>query len=115
VVAESRVAALEVDKHKVALVRLPKGKSRRKCREVETAVGEEVEEEVVGEVGIRVGTSILRAPAGIVLVAGPPVGPRNGRFGQGVVNPNFPLFFNSSRQFVRDCVKWPAGRSGWRY
>jgi len=68
VLAESRVM-LEVDKHEVALVRLLKGKRRRTCGEVEVAVGEEVEEVVVGEVGIMVATSISRAPAGMVLVA----------------------------------------------
>jgi len=110
-VAESRVA-LVVDEPEVALVRLPKGKRRRTSdeeeeREVEGSEGEEVVE------GIIVATSIPRKPRGMVVVAGAPVGPRRGNLsGRGVVNPNFPMFFNHSRGFPGDREKWPAGRGG---
>jgi len=110
-VAESRVA-LVVDKPEVALVRLLKGKRRRTCVEEGSEV-EESEAEVVEsveEVGIIVVTSIPRAPRGIVVVVGAPVGPRSGFVGRGVVNPNFPLFFNQSRRFAGDHEKWPMGR-----
>jgi len=120
-VAESRVA-LVVDEPEVALVRLPKGKRRRTNVE-EGSEAEESEEEVV-EVGVEVATWIPRGPKGYVAgtpggrgrgsdyVAGAPVGPRSGNFGRGVVNPNFPLFFNRSRGFPGDREKWPAGRGG---
>jgi len=107
VVAESRVA-LVVDEHKVALVRLPKGKRRR------TNVGSEEEETTESEAeevveGQMVATSIPRKPRGMVVVAGAPVGPMSGRLGRGVVNPNFPMFFDRSRGFPGDRGKWPAG------
>ena len=112
-VAESRVV-LEVDEPEVALVRLPKGKRRRAVgdegmRETEGSEAEEVVE------GIIVATSILRKLRGMVIVEGAPVGPRRGRLsGRGVVNPNFPLFFDRSRGFPGDREKWPA-RGGRRY
>jgi len=107
-VAESRVA-LVVDEPEVALVKLPKGKRRR------TNVGEEEEETTESEAeevveGQMVATSIPRKPRSMIVVAGAPVGPRSGRFGRGVVNPNFPLFFNQSRRFAGDHEKWPVGR-----
>jgi len=107
-VAESRVA-LVVDEPEVALVRLPKGKRRR------TNVGSEEEETTESEAeevveGQMVATSIPRKSRGMVVVAGAPVGPRSGQFGRGVVNPNFPMFFNQSRGFPGDREKWPAGR-----
>jgi len=113
-VAESRVA-LVLDEPEVAMVKLPKGKRRR------TGVGKESEEEgseaeeSVGEVevveGRVVATSIPRAPRGMQMVGRAPVGPvGRGNFGRGVVNPNFPLFFNHSRRFVGDHEKWPVGR-----
>jgi len=111
-VAESRVA-LVVEEPEVVLVRLPKGERRRTCVE-EGSEAEESEEEVVETVveeGIIVATSIPRAPRGMVVVAGAPVGPRGrGLSGRGVVNPNVPLFFNQSRGFPGDHEKWPAGR-----
>ena len=118
-VAETRVAVV-VDEPEVALVRLPKGKRRRTNVE-EGSEAEESEEEVV-EVGMMGATSIPRGPKGFVAgttggrgrgsdyVAGAPVGPRSGYFGRGVVNPNFPMFFNQSRGFPGDREKWPAGR-----
>jgi len=118
-VAETRVA-VEVDEPEVALVRLPKGKRRRTCEE-EGSEAEESEEEVV-EVGVIVAASIPRGPKGYVAgtpggrgrnsgyVVGAPVGPRSGQFGRGLVNPNFPMFFNRSRGFPGDREKWPAGR-----
>jgi len=110
VVAESRVA-LVVDMPEVALVRLQKGKRRRTC-EVEGSEAKESEAEVVKE-RIIVATSIPRVPRGMVVVAGAPVGLRGGRSsGRGVVNPNFPMFFNQSRRFARDHEKWPMGRGG---
>jgi len=107
-VAESRVA-LVVDEPEVALVRLPKGKRRRTNveEEDEKTTGSEVEEVVEG---IIVATSIPREPRGMVVVAGAPVGPRSGQFGRGVVNPNFPMFFNQSRGFLGDRGNWPARR-----
>jgi len=118
-VAESRVA-LEVDEPEVALVRRPKGKRKRTNveEEEEETMGSEVEEVVEG---IVVATSVPRGPKGYVAgtpggrgrgsgyVAGAPVGPRSGWFGQGVVNPNFPMFFNPSRGFPGDRGKRPAG------
>jgi len=107
-VAESRVA-LEVDEPEVALVRLPKGKRRR--TDVDKEEEETTESEAEGVVeGQMVATSIPREPRGVIVVAGAPVGPRSGQFGRGVVNPNFPLFFNQSRGFPGDREKWPAGR-----
>jgi len=107
-VAESRVALI-VDEPEVALVRLPKGKRRRTNveEEEEETMGSEAEEVVEGQM---VATSIPRKPRGMFVVAGAPVGPRSGQFGRGVVNPNFPLFFNRSRGFPGDREKWPAGR-----
>ena len=109
-VAKSRVA-LVVDEPVVALVRLPKGKRRRAVgdEEVRETEGSEVEEVVEG---IIVATSIPRKPRGMVVLAGAPVGPRSGQFGWGVVNPNFPMFFNQSRGFPGDREKWPARRGG---
>jgi len=107
-VAESRVA-LEVDEPEVALVRLPKGKRRRAVGDEAVREEEGSEEEEVVE-GIIVATSIPRKPRGMVVVAGAPVGPRSGNFGRGVVNPNFPMFFNQSRRFTGDHEKWPVGR-----
>ena len=113
-VAESRVA-LVIDEPEVALVRLPKGKRRRTCEEegseAEGSVVESVAEEVREE--IIVATSIPRAPRGMQMVGRAPVGPaRRGNFGRGVVNPNFPLFFDRSRGFPGDREKWPARRGG---
>jgi len=102
-VAESRVA-LVVDEPEVALVRLPKGKRRRTIVE-EGSEAEEGESEVVEveEEGLIVATSVLRAPRGMQMVGRAPVGPaRRGNFGRGVVNPNFPLFFDQSRHFAGD-------------
>ena len=107
-VAESRVA-LEIDEPEVAVVKLPKGKRRRVTGGEEARVEEGSEAEEVFE-GIIVATSIPRKPRGMVVVAGAPVGPRSGYFGRGVVNPNFPMFFNQSRGFPGDREKWPAGR-----
>ena len=107
-VAKSRVAL--VDEPKVAEVRLPKGKRRRICGG-EGSEAEESEVEVLEE-GIIVATSIPRAPSGMVIVAGAPVGPRIRMSGRGVFNPNFPMFFNPSRRFAGDREKWPAGRGG---
>jgi len=109
-VAETRVA-VEVDEPEVALVRLPKGKRRRTNvdEEEEETMGSEAEEAVEG---IIVATSIPRQPRGMIVVAGAPVGPRSKGFGRGVVNPNFPMFFNHSRGFPGDRGKWPAGRGG---
>jgi len=107
-VAEARVA-LEVDEPEVALVRLPKGKRRRAVGDEAVREEEGSEEEEVVE-GIIVATSIPRKPRGMVVVAGAPVGPRSGNFGRGVVNPNFPMFFNQSRRFTGDHEKWPVGR-----
>ena len=109
-VAESRVALI-VDEPEVAMVRLPKGKRRRAIVDLEEEETEESEAEGVVE-GQMVATSIPRKPRGMVVVAGAPVGPRSGNFGRGVVNPNFPLFFNQSRGFPGDRGKWPAGRGG---
>jgi len=111
-VAESRVA-LNIDEPEVVLVRLPKGKRRRTCGE-EGSEAEESEAEVVEKVegeGIIVATSIPRAPRGMQMVGVAPVGPkRSENFGRGVVNPNFPMFFNQSRRFAGDHEKWPMGR-----
>jgi len=103
-VAESRVA-LVVNEPEVVLVRLPKGKRRRTCE----GEGSEVKERVEREVGVIVATSIPRAPRGIVGVVGAPVGPRSMGIGRGVVNPNFPLFFNPARRFGRDHENLPVG------
>jgi len=114
-VAESRVA-VEVDGPEVALVRLPKGK--RRLVEVEGSEAEESEGKVVERVmeeGIIVATSIPRKPKGMVVVDGAPVGPRGGGrgiIGRGVVNPNFPMFFNHARRFAGDHEKWPVRRGG---
>jgi len=119
-VAETRVAVV-VDEPEVALVRLPKGKRRRVNgdEEEEEKEGSEAEEVVEGQI---VATSIPRGPKGYVAgtpggrgrgsgyVVGAPVGPRSGQFGRGLVNPNFPMFFNHSRGFPGDREKWPAGR-----
>ena len=117
-VAESRVALVD-NVPEVALVRLPKGKRRRTCVEQgsETKASEVkvVEVEVVEgmeEVGIIVATTILRKLRGMVVVAGAPVGLRRVNVGRGVVNPNFPMFFNQTRRFAGDREKWPAGRGG---
>jgi len=119
-VAESRLA-LEMMEQEVAVVRLPKGKRRRVVGDEEAREEEGSEAEEVVE-GIIVATSIPRGPRGFVAgtpggrgrgsgyVAGAPVGPRSGYFGRGVVNPNFPMFFNHSRGFPGDREKWPAGR-----
>jgi len=119
-VAET-VEAEVVDEPEVAVVRLPKGKRRRAVGDEEVREEEGSEAEEVVE-GISVVTSIPRGPKGYVAgttggrgrgsgyVAGAPVGPRSGQFGRGVVNPNFPLFFNQSRGFPGDREKWPAGR-----
>jgi len=113
-VAESRVA-LVVDEPEVALVRLPKGKRRRTNVE-EGSEAEESEAEVVETVleeGIIVATSILREPRGMQMVGVALVGPRRrGNFGRGLVNPNFPMFFNQSRGFTGDHGKWPVGCGG---
>jgi len=114
-VAETRVA-LVVEEPEVALVRLPKGKRRRTCVE-EGSEAEESEEEVEAEVveEIIVATSIPRAPRGMTMVGVAPVGPRGrgrGNFGRGVVNPNFPMFFNQARRFAGDHEKWPVRRGG---
>jgi len=114
-VAESRVA-LVVDEPEVAVVRLPKGKRRRVIVE-EGSEGEESDREgsVVEDVepGIIVATSIPRAPKGMQVVGVAPVGPRGrGNFGRGVVNPNFPMFFNHARRFAGDHEKWPVRRGG---
>jgi len=113
-VAESRVA-LVVEGPEVALVRLPKGKRRRMNVE-EGSEAEESEDDgsEVGVVeGIIVATSIPRAPRGMQMVGRAPVGPaRREQFGRGVVNPNFPLFFDRSRDFAGDREKWPARRGG---
>jgi len=109
-VAESRVA-LVVDEPEVALVRLPKGKRRRTSGDEGSEVGEsgaEVVEEKVVE-GIIVATSVPRKLRGMVIVAGAPVGPRSVGRGRGVVNPNFPLFFNPAGRFGRDHENWPVG------
>jgi len=112
-VAESRVA-VEVDGPEVALVRLPKGK--RRVIEVEGSEAGGSEEEVVERVveeGIIVATSIPRKPKGMVVVEGAPVGPAGGGrrlLGRGVVNPNFPMFFNHARRFAGDHEKWPVRR-----
>jgi len=119
-VAETRVAVV-VDEPEVALVRLPKGKRRRinGDEEEEETTESEAEEVVEGQI---VATSIPRGPKGYVAgtpggrgrgsgyVAGAPVGQRSGQFGRGLVNPNFPMFFNHSRGFPGDREKWPAGR-----
>jgi len=107
-VAETRVAVV-VDEPEVALVRLPKGKRRRTNGDQEEEETTESEAQEVVE-GQMVATSIPRKPRGMVVVAGAPVGPRFGQFGRGVVNPNFPMFFNHSRGFPGDREKWPAGR-----
>jgi len=121
-VAETKVAVV-VDEPEVALVRLPKGKRRRVNGggEEEQEMGSEAEEVVEG---VMVATSIPRGPKGYVAgttggrgrgsgnVAGAPVGPRSGQFGRGLVNPNFPMFFNQSRGFPGDREKWPARRGG---
>jgi len=117
-VAESRVAVM-VDEPEVAMVRLPKGKWRIVDGEMEEVevVGSEAEEsevEVVEE-GIIVATSIPSAPRGMQMVGRAPVGPSGrgrGNFGRGVVNPNFPMFFNHARRFARDHEKWPVRRGG---
>jgi len=121
-VAESRVA-LVIDEPEVALVRLPKGKRRRVVEDVGVIEEEGSEAEEVVE-GVIVATSIPRGPKGYVAgapggrgrgsgyVAGAPVGPRSGQFGRGVVNPNFPMFFNQSRGFPGDRGKRPAGGGG---
>jgi len=113
-VAETRVA-LVVDEPEVALVRLPKGKRRR----VNVEEGSEAEESEIGSVaevveeGIIVATSIPRAPRGMQMVGIAPVGPGRGRgFGRGVVNPNFPMFFDRARRFAGDHEKWPVRRGG---
>jgi len=119
-VAETRVAVVD-DGPEVALVRLPKGKRRRTNVEIEEEETTESEAEEVVE-GVIVATSIPRGPKGYVAgapggrgrgsdyVAGAPVGPRSGQFGRGLVNPNFPMYFNHSRGFPGDREKWPAGR-----
>ena len=109
--AETRVAVV-IDEPEVALVRLPKGKRRRTDvgEEDEETTGSEVEEVVEGQM---VATSIPREPRGMTMVGRAPVGPKRRDFrGRGVVNPNFPLFFNHSRGFPGDREKWPAGRGG---
>ena len=102
-VAESRVAVM-VDEPKVAIVRLPKGERRRVDGEVEEVevVGSKAEESEVEveEEGIIVATTIPRAPRGMQMVGRAPVGPSGrvrGNFGRGVVNPNFPMFFNHAQ------------------
>jgi len=114
-VAESRVA-LVIDEPEVALVRLPKGKRRRvNVEEGSEGEGSEREGSVVEVVdpGIIVATSIPRAPRGMQVVGIAPVGPgRRGNFGRGVVNPNFPMFFNHARRFAGDHEKWPVRRGG---
>jgi len=116
-VAESRVA-LVVDEPEVALVRLPKGKRRRTGEEEGREAGESEREGSVvevGEEGIIVATSIPRAPRGMQMVGVAPVGPAGrgrGSFGRGVVNPNFPMFFNHARRFAGDHEKWPVRRGG---
>jgi len=111
-VAESRVA-LVIEKPEVALVRLSKGKRRRmyveEGSEAEESKTKKSEVEVVVE-GIIVVTLVPRKPRGMVVVEEAPVGPRVRSIGRGVVNPNFPLFFNRSRGFPGDHAKWPAGR-----
>jgi len=119
-VAETKME-VAVEEHGVAVVRLPKGKRRRTVGDEEVREEEGSEAEEVVE-GIVVATSIPRGPKGYVAgtpggrgrgsgyVAGAPVGPRSGQFGRGVANPNFPLFFGSSRGFPGDREKWPAGR-----
>jgi len=107
-VAESRVELVD-DEPEVALVRLPKGKRRRtdgeEGREAEESKAEVVKD--VGEAEVIGETSIPRAPTGMLIVAGVPVGPR-GR-ARGVVNPGFPMFFNPNRRFGRDHENWPVG------
>ena len=115
VVAKLRVA-LEVDVPEVAVVRLPKGK-RRRVNVAEGSAGEGSEREgsvvEVVEPGIIVATSIPREPRGMQMVGIAPVGPRGrGNFGRGVVNPNFPMFFNQARRFAGDHEKWPVRRGG---
>jgi len=122
-VAESRVAVV-MDGPEVAMVRLPKGKRRRVDEEEdEDVVSVEVEgseaegsgsEMVeVAEGGIIVASSIPVAPRGMQMVGVAPVGPRRGgQFGRGVVNPNFPMFFNHARRFAGDHEKWPVRRGG---
>ena len=97
---------------------MPKGKRRRINGD------EEGEVEVGEEVGVIVATSIPRGPKGFVagaprgrggnrvVVAGAPVGPRSGLSGRGVANPNFPMFFGSSRGFPGDHEKWPVRHGG---
>jgi len=117
-VAESRVA-LEVDEPRVAMVRLPKGKRRRTCKEEgseEEGSGAEESEadvEVVGEVGIITADLVPRGQRGVVVVEGAPVGPRGrGYVGRGVVNPRFLMFFNQAQRFAGDHKKWPVRRGG---
>jgi len=114
-VAESRVA-LVIDEPEVALVRLPKGKRRRvNVEEGSEGEGSEREGSVVEvvEPGLIVATSIPRGPRGMQMVGIAPVGQgRRGNFGRGVVNPNFPMFFNHARRFAGDHEKWPVRRGG---